>query len=288
MPRQPKSTAPPPSLARAADEAVLRDIKQEINRRLFIYIKQWRCVDPNEFAGSILNPMTDSEALAFVNAHYRELWEHPAILPEWLKRQYAEVQARLDTSDGDDTASDLPASLRRVGKIWHLRYHGEKADFPVDGNKFLGWLAKLLRKPDYAWTVAELLGDPEAKLKADASLSRERVTDAEGLKTIWKEIQDIDAMIEETGSTEALEDKKAELLKHVEQHSARRRMGSAVAKDYNNIGTQKRQFLKKLKAHMPQLAAHLEASIIPSGKDFTIAYRPPNGSPPWHVDIPTT
>jgi hypothetical protein len=44
MPSQPKSTAPPPSLVREANDAVLRDIKQEINRRLFIYVKQWRCV----------------------------------------------------------------------------------------------------------------------------------------------------------------------------------------------------------------------------------------------------
>jgi len=96
VPRQRKPITPPPSLTRAADEATLRDIQHEIDRRLFIYVKHRRSIDPNDFAGIPLDPMTDDEARAFIAANYRALWEHPHILPEWLKRRYAEVQARLD------------------------------------------------------------------------------------------------------------------------------------------------------------------------------------------------
>jgi hypothetical protein len=178
-------------------------------------------------------------------------------------------------------------SLRRVGKIWHLRYQNEEAEFPVRGNKFLGWLAKLLSKPDHGWTVAELLGDPDGKLKADTFLGGERTANPEALEAIWKRMQDIDTTIEELGGCEALEDERNELLKQVEACSAKEPMRTGVGKAYHNITTQKRQFLKELKPHMPQLTAHLQASIDPSARDYTITYRPPKGTPKWHVENPT-
>jgi hypothetical protein len=178
-------------------------------------------------------------------------------------------------------------SLRRVGKVWHLRYQGERADFPVGGSKFLGWLAKLLSKPGHAWTVAELLGDPDGKLKSDASLGGEPISDKEGLQAIWERIQEIDAITEETGGSEKLENERGELLRRVETHSAKGRMKASVSKAYNNITTLKRQFLQKLRVEMPRLAAHLKACIIPSGNDYTISYRPPAGSSHWDIDNPT-
>jgi hypothetical protein len=188
--------------------------------------------------------------------------------------------------------------LRRVGKVWHLGYQGERGDFPVHGNKFLGQLAKLLAKPNYAWTVAELRGDPDDKLKADAWMGVERASDMEALRAIHKEIQNIDAIVAETGSTEVLENKKEKLLRQVKGHSAKKRLGSSVRKAYNNVAAQKSLFLKKLegkvlkklegKADMPQLAAHLRACIKSSGSDFTISYRPPAGMARWVVENPPT
>ncbi len=142
------------------------------------------------------------------------------------------------------------------------------------------------RSPDYAWTVAELLGDPDGKLKADASLGGMSTKDKEGLKTIWIRIMDIDALTEETGGTDALESEKDALLRDVEKYSARDRMEASVSKAYNNITTQKRQFLKKLMPEMPCLAAHLLACVIQTGNDYTISYKPPTGSPCWHVENP--
>jgi hypothetical protein len=83
-------------LTRQADDQALRDIEAEINRRLFAHVKFWRCIDPYAHAGEVLNPMTDEEARAFVTAHFRELWD--TVLPEQLKCELAEVQARLHDS----------------------------------------------------------------------------------------------------------------------------------------------------------------------------------------------
>jgi hypothetical protein len=177
-------------------------------------------------------------------------------------------------------------ALWRAGEVWHLRYGDEKGDFPVRGNQFLGWLAKLLARPNRALTVAELHGDPEGKLAADAGLGGENAVDKEGLRRIWERIEEIDAAIEKTGGSETLENEKADLLKEVEGHSAKGRMGAGVRKACNNITTQKRQFIGKLKAVMPELAAHLKACLIPSANDFSVSYRPPAGTPNWHVENP--
>jgi hypothetical protein len=201
--------------------------------------------------------------------------------PQQAGRPAAEAEG---ASEGGGDRPDM--SLRRVGEVWHLRFQGENADFPVRGNRFLGWLAKLLAKPDHAWTVGELNGDPDGKVKADALLGGEYEKDKEALRKIRERIEDIDAMIEETGGSEKLEEDRAELLRHLERHSARKRMGSRVGKAYNNITTQKRMFLEKLEGKMPKLATHLQACIVPSGRDYTISYRPPAGTPRWQVENP--
>src|SRR5262249_22363834 len=153
--------------------------------------------------------------------------------------------------------------------------------------QFLGWLAKLLAKPNSGWTVAELRGDLDGKLKADALLGGERATNKEGLDKIWERIQEIDEVTEATGGSEDLENERAELLRGMEKSSAKRRITTNVAKAYKNITTQKRQFLRKLEEHMPQLTAHLRACIVPYADSFTVSYRPPNGTSPWHIENPT-
>jgi hypothetical protein len=187
-----------------------------------------------------------------------------------------------EQDDGDDSDT----SLRRVGKVWRFRYRVEKADFPVVGNQFLGWLAKLLSKPDRSLTVADLLGDPDGKLAADALLGGERLTDKESIRAIRQRSEDIDEIKARTGGSEVLDDERAELLQRIEGNPATGRMGATVCKAYQNITTQKRQFLKKLKSDMPGLAAHLKACILPCGNDCTISYRPPAGTPCWNVENP--
>jgi hypothetical protein len=203
-----------------------------------------------------------------------------------LQRWFTVAKAQLAGMSERTEPDAAGMSICRVGEVWHLRYLSEEADFPVCGNKFLGWLAKLLAKPDYAWTIADLLGDPEGKLKADALLGGERAKDKDSLRTIWERIQEIDDTIGDAGGSEELESEKAKLLRQVEGHSSKERMTAAVAKAYKNITTQKRKFLQKLKKKMPQLSAHLKASLVPSGKDLTLSYRPAAGTARWRVEIP--
>jgi hypothetical protein len=223
------------------------------------------------------------------NAPARDRLPHPYALR--LDAALPAVSQQADDWEADERAKrrDAPTPeaagmyLRRVGDVWHLRFQDESGDFPVRGNKFIGWLAKLLAMPGHAWTVAELYGDPEGKLAADASLGGQAAKDTEALQAIQKRIDDIDAITQETGGSEELEDERARLLRQVKRHSAKDRMSAAVTKAYNNFAAQKSQFLKKLKDNMPQLAAHLKASLQSSGTDYTISYRPPDGTPPWVV-----
>jgi hypothetical protein len=185
---------------------------------------------------------------------------------------------------GHETAGNV---IRRVGGVWHLRYESESADFPVAGTKFLGWLAELLSKPSRAITVAELYGDPGGKLTADARLGGEDTTDREALQAIRNRLEDIKEQREDTGGSDALDNEEADLLRQVAGYSAKKRIESRVGKAYNNIATQKRQFLQKLKPKMPALAAHLKACLIPSANDYTLSYRPPAGTPRWTIENPT-
>jgi hypothetical protein len=187
-----------------------------------------------------------------------------------------EPTATMEESVHDQVPSCL---LRRVGKIWHLSYQGEQSDFPVDGNKFMGWLAKLLGKPKHSWTIAELHGDNDGKLAADALLSGENEKDRKALKEIADRLEEIDEITKETGGSETLEKEREKLLRQVARYSSDDRMKTSIEKAYNNVTTQKRQFLKKLKKLMPQLAAHLTACIRPVGKGYTVSYLPPEGAP---------
>jgi hypothetical protein len=181
-------------------------------------------------------------------------------------------------------------SLRRVGKNWRLRYPNDQdGDFPVKDHKFLGWLAKLLSKPGYPWTVAELYGDPEGKIKADAALGGERARDWEYLRRIWDRIQEIDITTQTTGGSAELAAERGDLLQQVRGHSATELMEAEVRKAYHNVTTQLRLFLKTLaREGMPRLAAHLRTALKTSSDDCAISYRPPAGTPGWVVENPTT
>jgi hypothetical protein len=205
----------------------------------------------------------------------------------WLGLEAAWLRVHSRKGKRPLPSSESCFSLRRVGEVWHLRFSEEGSDFPVKGNKFLGWLAKLLAKPNHAWSMAELLGDPKGKLKADAHLGGEYAKDLESLRKIKERIDEIDETTSRTGGSERLEKERDQLLLQVRRHSARERMPAAVTKPYNNFAVQKSQFLVKLQQDMPQLAAHLKACLVPSASDYTISYRLPAGTPLWDVENPT-
>jgi hypothetical protein len=243
---------------------------------------------------------TSESVLEILTAAKRSDWHGTASLVEdafrrrdekeevirWLRTElFRQLLGRLGV--GNDPDSDLVMFIRLAGEIWHLGYRGEKANLSRKDCQFLGWLAKLLSKPNHAWTMPELLGDPEGKIAADAKLGGERLVDSEGVQAIYNRLRDIQAIIEDTGGSEHLEHEQTDLLRRVEKYAARGQVNTAIRRQYKNVTTQKRQFLIRLKPLMPELTRHLKVSLSQSGKDFTLSYRPSPDTPAWHVEFPS-
>jgi hypothetical protein len=183
-----------------------------------------------------------------------------------------------------DTATEVIApsanAIECVGQIWHLRYQGEYAEFPVQGNLCLKWLAQIVTSPRRTLTVAGLRGDPEGKLKADASLGNQYVADDPIARAILIELDDVDATIEATGNTERLEEKRAALLKELDTKQLKR-FASPLEKTHHSMATQIRKFCKGLADQMPGLHAHLKVSLQLASPHFL--YNPPAGTPAWNA-----
>jgi hypothetical protein len=172
-------------------------------------------------------------------------------------------------------------SIRRVGEVWHLRYSGERGDYPVNGNRALAWLATILAAPNRRLTVANVLGDSEDKLAAAALLGEQSILDDPTLKEIHDELDNIDAITADTGGSEELEKRKDGLLAEL-KNSADKRIDSALRKAHKNVATQLRNFFRKLKkGDMPDLGSHLIAFIKLDFPEF--AYYPSKSSPAWQV-----
>ncbi len=101
--------------------------------------------------------------------------------------------------------------------------------------------------------------------------------DLEAVQKIKNRLEDIEAMKADTGSTEALEDEEAELLRQLK--SSEQSETTPLKNAHNNIATQLRNGFKKLKETMPKLAGHLKAFLKIELPDFR--YAPPPGSPSW-------
>jgi hypothetical protein len=170
--------------------------------------------------------------------------------------------------------------IRCAGGVWHLRYQEESREYPVRGNQGISWLAKLLVTPNRLLTVADLRGDPELKLAADAMLMGVKEVDRRTITDIRKRLEEINDTAEETGWSKALEDEKLDLLAQLKGPLGKK-LRSSLKRDHANIATQLRNLMKKLKAEMPQLAAHLKASLKLNYPDF--GYYPPDPPPAWQV-----
>jgi hypothetical protein len=170
---------------------------------------------------------------------------------------------------------------KRDGDVWRFRYQSESASYPVQGNQCIAWLVKLLAAPNRVLTVAQLPGDAEGRIAADASIGSDLETDREGLAAIKSRIDEIDEIASATGSTDALEADRAQLLALLQRMPAARKMASQLKKDHANIATQLRQFRrKKLHKDMPHFAGHLDAALTMNLPTF--GYFPPGSTPAWH------
>jgi hypothetical protein len=212
-----------------------------------------------------------------------------------------EVVVLLDKSQ----APDQENSIRLVGEVWHLRYEGESGEYPSKGNQCLMWWAKLLASPNRSFSVADLRGDPEGKVAADATIGADRETEAEAilcferrLKEIENGLKDIEEVRTVAGGSDGLDNRqlqlereKEDLLKCLQNADYGKKIRSSLIAAHHNIATQLRNFAKKLAgeqqpggrekpvAIMPKLAAHLNQAIERAFPDF--CYKPPIGTPTW-------
>jgi CheY-like chemotaxis protein len=176
--------------------------------------------------------------------------------------------------------AQLENSIRLKGEIWHLRHDGESSDYPRKGNQSLVWLRKLLAAPNKLFTVAELQGDPDGKLAADAKMGSERETDDAGIKKIKDRLEEIAEISDETGGSESLDNEKLDLLNRLDQARRGKKIDSPLKAAHRNIAVQLRAVRdNKLAKDMPRLAAHLRASLK---MEFPyIGYYPVPGTLGW-------
>jgi hypothetical protein len=205
-----------------------------------------------------------------------------ALLDIDLGRLRQEVALEFDQAG---RAPAVPADesgnyLRRVAGVWHFGYEDEVGEYPARGNQCIGWLAKLFPAPNRPFSVADLRGDPDGKLTADAQLGEARATEIEALRSIHFELRQVEDIAEEVGWSKDLEAKKTDLLGRVKKFEANKKISGPLRKAHHNVAAQIREFLKaNLAKDMPKLAAHLAASLQLNYPDVT--YQPPAGTPAW-------
>jgi hypothetical protein len=165
-----------------------------------------------------------------------------------------------------------------VGEVWRIRYRVELGDYPARGSLCIAWLVKLLAAPNRQLSVPEMRGDPEGKLTADAMIGGEREADGATLIAIKQRLDEINDITAGSGGSEELEEEKSELLERLE--AATKPFKTALKGAHHNIATQLRTFTReRLPEQMPQLAAHLKASLKLDFPDF--GYYPPDPAPDW-------
>jgi hypothetical protein len=192
----------------------------------------------------------------------------------------APVSGELKVADDRDAAPPLREwSIRLVGEVWHLHWQDEAGEYPQKGNQCVGWLKELLLHPRRFLTAADLVGDPEGKLAGDAKLGSECATDDAGIQAIRRRLEDIEAIVATTGGSDFLEVERAKLLAGLQAADNKVQILSPLKGKHHNIATQLRTFLVKLQHAMPDLAAHLKASLKLVFPHF--GYYPPDGTPAW-------
>jgi hypothetical protein len=191
------------------------------------------------------------------------------------------VPEAAGAAPADDTVNEN--SMKLVGEVWTIQYGNEPGMYTDRGNQCIGWLAKLLARPNRSLTVAELRGDPEGQLKADAQMGSERETDEDGIRSIRARLQEIEEIAAETGGgSESLDAEKATLLRQVEAAVNEKKIGSKLKRGHHNMATQIRAFLReKLAKDMPKLATHLTAALKLEFPEF--GYFPPGDTPTWKI-----
>jgi hypothetical protein len=196
-------------------------------------------------------------------------------------------------------------SIRLVGDVWELRFGRELGQFPAKGYKCIPWICTILSRPNRTLTVAEVRGDPEGLLAADALLGAELETTAESASNIRerlvkldKELKDVDEMAADLGWSETLTAKKVALkeeqgclVSQIRQTAnngksgrspLRKRFRTPLERSHHNMATQIRTFIRdELTTAMPRLAEHLSTWLALEKPSFR--YCPPSGTTSWKI-----
>jgi len=220
-------------------------------------------------------PGAEMDLVAFMDEAHQCLGDYnPLSLHVELELEYVKATERLEPEKQNE--GNL---IQRNRDNWQLRYRNETGDYPVKGNQSIAWLAKLLATPNSALYVADLRGDPEGKLAADAKLGSEPEIDRDGIRAFKRELEELEELIATAGASESLLERKARLLQSMKSSSRGKTIGSSLKRDHSNMATQLRNLCRKLEKKMPHLASHLKACL--KIQFPTIGYFPPEPAPNW-------
>jgi hypothetical protein len=168
------------------------------------------------------------------------------------------------------------------GDEWRITFEGMSIALKSKGNLAVGWVVLLLSRPGKALFPWDFRGDPDGKLKADATQRAEPETDREGGKRIQNRLDDIDVIEEAVPLTQSLENERARLMLQLKKAVRKTKIPAAVSTDHHAISALIRIFLKgKLRENLPRLSEHLLASLTFANP--TIVYNPAPGTSSWNI-----
>jgi hypothetical protein len=201
-------------------------------------------------------------------------------------RWHTEVRRDLAAAHALAAASTATASMRRRGAVWHITFNTENATVPH--TKGLADIARLLAAPGSEIYVLDLMG------AADRSSRPGPLADRQALEAYRQRLADIDNDADEANRHHdderfaRLQAERQALLDEIGRitgmHGRPRQFANHPAERARKAVTARiRDSIRKLEPPLPDLAAHLQRTII------TGTYCRYRGNPniTWDLDNPS-
>jgi AAA ATPase domain len=203
----------------------------------------------------------------------------------YRRLQAASWLAELDTWRGEEPAHRQVASLRRLGAAhWQVTFAGAEAT--VAHSKGLSDLARLVASPGVDVHVLDLAD------AGDRSGATGDLTDRQALAAYRQRLADLESDAAEAERhhdaerRSRIELERQALLHHIGQaagadHRPRRFANHPAERGRKAVSARIRDTIRRLAPVMPDLASHLDASIVTG---TWCRYRP-DSAVAWHVDV---